>query len=49
MWNNGKNNQQKCHLKLQGRQAALYDKFEGFVVDLMKVGKKNGRKAQDGI
>jgi DNA recombination protein RmuC len=38
MWANQKNNK-KTHLKL--RQAgALYDKFEGFVSDLIKIGKK---------
>jgi DNA recombination protein RmuC len=44
MWANQKNNK-KTHLKL--RQAgALYDKFEGFVSDLIKIGKKLTRAKQ---
>ena len=38
MWNNEK--QQKNAIEIARQAGALYDKFEGFVGDLMKVGKK---------
>lgn len=38
MWNNEK--QQRNALEIARQAGALYDKFEGFVVDLTKVGKK---------
>ncbi len=38
MWNNEK--QQRNALEIARQAGALYDKFEGFVGDLMKVGKK---------
>ncbi|WP_282133721.1 DNA recombination protein RmuC [Cellulophaga baltica] len=38
MWNNEK--QQRNALEIARQAGALYDKFEGFVSDLMKVGKK---------
>ncbi|KPM33756.1 DNA recombination protein RmuC [Croceitalea dokdonensis DOKDO 023] len=38
MWNNEK--QQKNALEIARQAGALYDKFEGFVTDLTKVGKK---------
>jgi DNA recombination protein RmuC len=38
MWNNEK--QQKNAIEIARQAGALYDKFEGFVSDLMRVGKK---------
>ncbi len=38
MWNNEK--QQKNAIEIARQAGALYDKFEGFVIDLTKVGKK---------
>jgi DNA recombination protein RmuC len=38
MWAN--QNNKKTHLKLLRQAGALYDKFEGFVSDLIKIGKK---------
>ena len=38
MWNNEK--QQRNAIEIARQAGALYDKFEGFVGDLMKVGKK---------
>lgn len=38
MWNNEK--QQKNAIEIARQAGALYDKFEGFVTDLMRVGKK---------
>ena len=38
MWNNEK--QQKNAIEIARQAGALYDKFEGFVNDLTKVGKK---------
>jgi DNA recombination protein RmuC len=38
MWNNEK--QQKNALEIARQAGALYDKFEGFIIDLTKVGKK---------
>ena len=38
MWNNEK--QQRNAIEIARQAGALYDKFEGFVNDLMKVGKK---------
>jgi DNA recombination protein RmuC len=39
MWAN-QNSRKKC-LEIARQAGALYDKFEGFVTDLIKIGKKN--------
>jgi DNA recombination protein RmuC len=41
MWTNQK--QQENAVEIARQAGALYDKFEGFVSDLVKIGKKNGR------
>ncbi|MFT4830992.1 MAG: DNA recombination protein RmuC [Psychroserpens sp.] len=45
MWNNEK--QQRNALEIARQAGALYDKFEGFVLDLTKVGKKMDEAKQE--
>ena len=47
MWTNQK--QQVNALEIARQAGALYDKFEGFVTDLVKLGKKMGAKAKKSL